>query len=396
MRVLASGPCHNFYDFVCSRRWASHHYPANARNAEEAAIQGIQDVIWKQIEKSEHNSCVAVAIWEACMNTRGIGSEGAAPFRDVLKASGLEGWPFFIAPLELDPWCVAGNLIRLFDLAALFRISVEHSVSQTLLIRLGNGYTLLSLRDFGNNVTTTAFLRRVERAVNFLTPEVNKASILAAEVLNVALHLVKLQVSNNATPTFKVAISIKHFLQAAFKDIMNLSKESIRITFESPRYAKEVEQMVIVIAPRTVLNYLGFYLVQHLWTFSPHDAAETLPNGWRERKCLRMAERAVPSQVLEIGLRVYKKQLNFTHFSTLADEMKRRLIHCITFLPWMDHELKAVLIENVNRIRVEFIIPKQVHSNCSTPVKTLLHIYSLQALSLSTSVPYKNVSHLPF
>ncbi|KAH9373678.1 hypothetical protein HPB48_018677 [Haemaphysalis longicornis] len=366
-RVLASGPCSNFYDFVCSRRWESAQFTAEARSTEDAAIQEIRDGIWKHIGKTENSTCAAVAIWEACMDTLAIGSEGAAPFRDALNASGLEGWPFFIAPLELDPWCVAGNFMRLFDLAAMFSISIEHSVSQRLLVRLGNGYTLLSLRDFGNNVSATPFLRRVERAINFLAPELNETSILAVEVFNVALHLGKLQAPNNGTPAFKVGISIKHFLQAAFKDIINLSRESIRFTFESPRYAKELEQMIMAVAPRTVLNYLGFYLVQHLWTFSPHDAAETLPNGWRERKCLHMAERAVPSQVLEIGWRVYMKRLNFTHFSVLGDETRRRLIRSIAFLPWMDHEMKAALIENLNTVRVQFMLPKQVHSNCSTP-----------------------------
>ncbi|KAH9369889.1 hypothetical protein HPB48_013894 [Haemaphysalis longicornis] len=151
------------------------------------------------------------------------------------------------------------------------------------------------------------------------------------------------------------------FLDTAIGDIVDLTNGSVRTRFEPPEYGEKLNRTVASASLRSTINYLGFYVVDHLWIYSPEDVAQTITRGQRERNCLRMAERAAPSQTAEIGYHAYKNLLNFTELHGLTAETKQRVVHGIRSLPWMDDAMKLRVVNRVRKIAVE-LFPRSLLS----------------------------------
>lgn len=363
--VLDSKPCDSFYDYVCKRRWAQS--PITLHSADDLTLHDIQDNIWRHIELSKTNTHAAAALWTSCMNTAAINELGSTPFQEVLNSSGLTGWPFEKAPLALNAWHAAGRLMRLLKLAALLSMSVQRSPRPTLTIMLGRAEAPLSLRDFRDNSTTTSFLKRVEETMNFLSPDGNEATKRAMEVLNFVLRLASINSGKESASAFAAKAPFTTFLEAALGDLIDLRNKSVHVKLQSPKYGSEVTQMMTAVPLRSALNYLGYYAVDHLWTFSPANVGDAFSPFQRERTCLQMTERAVPRQILEIGYQVYKNRLNLTHLRRLANESKRHLEGSILSLSWMDHQMQRKVIERLQRTTVEFSFPSELLLSGSMP-----------------------------
>lgn len=350
--VLASGPCDSFYDYVCSRRWASKRRPVDAMTADDDAVQDIQDSVWRNI-KSDSKQPLAAVMWRSCLD---VGSLGAAPFLEFFNASGLAGWPFHEAPLDVDTLHVAGRLVRLLRLATLLSLRVERGSGPKVTVVLGHAAPPLDLRDFRNNASITTFVKRVERTMRFLTSDVNDTTTRAVEVVNFCLRLVNLNAATNSSAS-KLGTNFSSFLDAAVGDLIDLTGKDIHINLESPKYGNELSQLLSAVSPRAALNYLGFYTVDHLWSFSPEGAREEVTSGHRERRCLQMTERAVPSQILEIGFQVYKNRLNWTDLRRRTNETKKHIKDGVRSLSWMDHSMKVKVIERIDATSVELFFP---------------------------------------
>ncbi|KAH9373193.1 hypothetical protein HPB48_004938 [Haemaphysalis longicornis] len=363
--MLASGPCDSFYDYVCSRRWASRHRLVATGDTDDVAIQGIQDTIWKHIQESSFDRCAAIRIWKDCMNTQAITNLSVAPFYDVLNASGLTGWPFNTAPLKRDPWRIAGNLVRLLNLAALLRVHAKHDSHRKLTILMGRPDVPLQSRDFKDNRTIANFISGVERTMHFIGPEHNETASNAEEVLNFVFRMAKLNIAKERASPLGDEPSFRSFLGAALGDLINVSTENFHTTLESPKFARELDQLVTITSPQTTLNYLGYYAIEHLWIFTPHAANEIVPAGQRERNCLRMAERAAPSQIMEIGYKAYSKRLNLDDLRRLTSKTKRQIMRSVRSLSWIDNRIKSRLTEKVRKTRVEVFFPRKPELNSS-------------------------------
>ncbi|KAH9373688.1 hypothetical protein HPB48_018667 [Haemaphysalis longicornis] len=367
--VLGSEPCNSFYDYVCSRRWQARRPVMTARDADDLALQEIKDRIWRHIANTKVKRSAAVAIWKSCMNTQAIVQMGTAPFLRFLNASGLTGWPFKTVPLGRHPWRAAGHLVRLLDLAALVSIRAEAGVHHKLTIVLGHADLPLGLRDFRDNTTISSFLSNIEMTMSFLAPDSNETAARAREVLEFLRGLANLNTDKNTGLAVMRMESFVSFLNAALGDLINISSGNVQTKFESPNSANELDGMVTNGSLSTTLNYLGYYAVQHLWAFSPDNAGEMVPTGRRERQCLQMAERAVPSQVMEIGYQVYKKSLNFTASQALVKEIKKRVTESIRSLSWMDQAIRTRLADKVHATQVELFFPGKLMSSGTMPGK---------------------------
>ncbi|KAH7967048.1 hypothetical protein HPB49_021707 [Dermacentor silvarum] len=280
--VLASGPCDSFYDYVCSRRWASKRRPVDAMTADDVAVQDIQDSVWRNI-KSDSKQPLAAVMWRSCLD---VGSLGAAPFLDL---------------------------------------RVERGSGPKVTIVLGHAAPPLDLRDFRNNASITTFVKRVERTMRFLTSDVNDTTTRAVEVVNFCLRLVNLNAATNSSAS-KLGTNFSSFLDAAV------------------------------------------------------GAREEVTSGHRERRCLQMTERAVPSQILEIGFQVYKNRLNWTDLHRRTNETKKHIKDGVRSLSWMDHSMKVKVIERIDATSVELFFPGHmlktsqwrhprrsgVHSSCTS------------------------------
>ncbi|KAH9373978.1 hypothetical protein HPB48_003972 [Haemaphysalis longicornis] len=363
-QVLAGAPCDSFYNYVCSRRWA--HNPVAMRSADDVALQDIQNGVWKHIHQGTDRKLASV-IWKSCMDALAVDNMGTIPFYDVLNASGLAGWPFREVPPMTNPWHSAGRLARLLDLAALLSVRVLHGAGPTLTIVIGHAETPMSLRDFRFNATTTAFLRRVEDTVSFLAPEENETATRAVEVLNFVLRLVNLNSAKGRASALAPETPFKEFLDAAMGDLIDLKKKNVLIKIKSSKYGRELNRTMTAVSPRSALNYLGFYALDHLRAFSPANWDRAVPAGQRERSCLQMAERAVPSQILEMGYHTYKKRFNITSLRRLTSGIKQRLVDNIRSLSWMEPGMKAKVIDKVHRTSVEMPFPRQLVSTGSLP-----------------------------
>ncbi|XP_065309232.2 uncharacterized protein [Dermacentor albipictus] len=359
--VLASGPCDSFYDYVCSRRWASKRRPADAMTADDGVVQDIQDSVWRNI-KNDRKQSLAAVMWRSCLD---VSSLGAAPFLEFFNASGLAGWPFHEAPLDVDTLRVAGRLVRLLRLATLLSLRVERGFGQNVILVLGHAAPPLDLRDFRSNASMTTFVKRVETTMKFLASDVNDTTTRAVEVLNFCLRLVNLNAATNNSAS-KLGANFSTFLDVAVGDLIDLTGTNVHINLESPKYVNELSQLLSAVSPRAVLNYLGFYTVDHMWSFSPEGAREEVKSGRRERRCLQMTERAVPSQVLEIGFQVYKNRLNWTDLRRRTNETKKHIIDGVRSLSWMDHAMKVKVIERIDATSVELFFPP--HMPKTSPV----------------------------
>lgn len=355
--VLGTGPCDSFYDYVCSRRWAPKRKSADAMTADADAVLDIQDNVWRKI-KSDGKQSLAAVMWRSCVD---VGSLGAAPFLDFLNASGLAGWPYHEAQLDVDILRVAGRLVRLLRLATLLSLRVERGSGTKVTIVLGHAAPPLNIRDFRNNASLTAFVKRVERTMGFLTSDANDTTTRAVEVLNFCLRLVNLNAAKGSSAS-RSGATFSSFLDAAVGDLIELTRKDVHVKIQPPKYGNELNQLLNTVSPRAALNYLGFYAVDHLWPFSPEGEREVKP-GHRERSCLQMTERALPSEILEIGFQIYKNRLNWTDLHRLANETKRHIIDGVRSLSWMDHAMKVKVIEKIDATGVE-LFPR--HTKAST------------------------------
>lgn len=369
--VLGTGPCDSFYDYVCSRRWMPKREPPDAMTADDAAMQDIQDNVWRKI-KSDNKQPLAAAMWRSCVD---VGRIDATPFLDFLNASGLAGWPYHEAPLDVDILHVAGRLVRLLQLSTLLSLRVEHGSDTSVTIVLGHAAAPLNIRDFRNNATLTAFVKRVERTMGFLTSDTNDTTTRAVEVLNFCLRLVNLNAAKGSSAPGSGS-NFSSFLNSALGDLVELTKKNVHVEIRPPKYGNELNQLLNTVSPRAALNYLGFYAVDHLWPFSPEGARQVKP-GHRERGCLRMTERARPAEILEIGFQIYKNRLNWTDLHRLANETKRHIIAGVRSLSWMDHAMKLKVIEKIDATSVEFF-PRHLKANtmvAPTTQRSALELY---------------------
>lgn len=205
--------------------------------------------------------------------------------------------------------------------------------------------------------------------MSFLAPDSNETAARAREVLEFLRGLANLNTDKNTGLAVMRMESFAIFLNAALGDLINISSGNVQTKFESPNSANELDGMVTNGSLSTTLNYLGYYAVQHLWAFSPDNAGEMVPTGRRERQCLQMAERAVPSQVMEIGYQVYKKSLNFTASQALVKEIKKRVTESIRSLSWMDQAIRTRLADKVHATQVELFFPSKLMSSGTMPGK---------------------------
>ncbi|KAL1435486.1 hypothetical protein MTO96_000158 [Rhipicephalus appendiculatus] len=353
--VLGTGPCDSFYDYVCSRRWAPKRKLADAMTADDAAVQEIQDNVWRKIKSDSKQPL------PAGRTTR-------------------HRWTWNILH-------VAGRLVRLLRLATLLSLRVEHGSGTKVTIVLGHAAPPLNIRDFRNNASLTAFVKRVERTMSFLTSDANDTTTRAVEVLNFCLRLVNLNAAKGSSAS-RSGANFSSFLNAAVGDLMELTRKNVHVEIQPPKYGNELNQLLNTVSPRAALNYLGFYAVDHLWPFSPDSEREVKP-GHRERSCLRMTERALPAEILEIGFQIYKNRLNWTDLHRLANETKRHILDGVRSLSWMDHAMKVKVIEKVDATSVEFFPhhPKASTMAAPTTQRSALELYQRAVEdSFSTSV----------
>ncbi|KAH6940034.1 hypothetical protein HPB50_024483 [Hyalomma asiaticum] len=370
--VLGTGPCDSFYDYVCLRRWGPKRTTADVMTADDAVVQDIQDSVWRKI-KSDSKHEVAAVMWKSCLD---VDSLSATPFVDLLNATGIAGWPYHEAPLDVDRLHVAGRLVRLLRLATLLSLRVQRGSGTKVTIVLGHAVPLLDLRDFRNNATLTTFVERVEKTMVFLASDFNDTTTRAVEVLNFCLRLVNLNAAKGITAS-KLHANFSSFLDAAVGDLIDLTRKDVHTILESPKYGSELNQLLNSVSPRAALNYLGFYTVDHLWPFSPEGARKEVASGHRERSCLQMTERAVPSQILEIGFQIYKNRLNWTDLHRLANETKRHIIDAVRSLSWMDHAMKVKVIEKIDTTSVEFFPRHTIAKTIAapSPQRSALELY---------------------
>ncbi|XP_042149980.1 neprilysin-1-like [Ixodes scapularis] len=355
--------CNNFYDFVCSVRWRE---PArkDAASTNDFVIEDVQDIVWEYIKSGRADGEQAVSgvvdLWKGCMDHQAIGNLGTGPFKATLSKLGLASWPLdSSAPVtSSDIWRISGLAVRLLGLHTLFNIKVERDKRPSLVITLGRTATSLSIRDFQDNRTVTKFLARVARTMRFIKPDDNTTDIAAIEVLNVVLRLANLNSARKDEATYGSKSTFFVYLNTSLVGLVDVSRSNVFLMLQSPKYAQGLLQVMSVVPFRVMLNYIGYRVIDDLWIFSPEDVGEVItPGRSRERNCLVMAERALDSQMLQLGYMALKTKLNFTNLARLTKDTKRRLVETVEHLSWMDRQMKKTVVEKLTAIEVTLFFP---------------------------------------
>lgn len=372
-------PCEDFYGFVCS----SHSKSKDTHGSVDAVV--VEDIERAVVAYFREGSVAVPDVaasrqfWRDCIDVEVIAQLGNDPFESILNMTGLRGWPYAADNHQsdaLEPWKVAGKILRLLYLSPLLTLQITHS------LRRQNKEVVLS---HGEDVPLTHRELHKHIARDFLTADVLKAILVihrtgfkhdevATEVVDFVYKLSNLTEAEEKRLA-KLSPATKVFITSAFSEDNFLhSKPTVDAALVS-KSVPDVIRLVSSTPSRIVLNYLGFSVVRHTFLFTPSSAKEVLSYGKkspvaasRETVCARsLLNNALPKNVAEhVSYIALKSNIDLPALHVLVGDIKRSLVTRVSKLNWVDGTSRARVTRHLSEIDIRFFFEDNPTSTSST------------------------------
>ncbi|XP_064460276.1 uncharacterized protein LOC135370461 [Ornithodoros turicata] len=379
--VDSAGACRNFYDYVCARTWGK---PDNGElSSADLMVNGVESSIISYIKAGHVKDSIlreARNLWKECMDVDTIRKLGKKPFTEVLNKVGLNGWPYGSAAnvTGKSVWNVSGTLMRLLSLGTFLTLVVEPTATNStalVIIRKGPVQTSAYLHD---NDTINELFRKIKERVSLLDAE-NEIDEIVNDIVTFSRTISNLSDSESEKVTSDNHTEFQSFISSALSGILDLSDGSV-IHIHDAGNVQELYQTIQSAPVRTVLNYLGYAVVDNLWLFSPQENLSSEQTRAREHECIRVVERALPKQVHYLAYLATKHHLDVAFFSGLAHDIKHQVIRSIRVLSWMDASTKAHVLKYLSSMRIRTFFPQWMINNHTRPEVSHPSLPPLQVL----------------
>ncbi|XP_064460273.1 uncharacterized protein LOC135370458 [Ornithodoros turicata] len=374
--------CRNFYDSVCARIWKKPDY--GTLSSADVMVNDVESSIISYIKAGNVKDRIvegAKNLWKECMDAETIKKLGKRPFVGVLNKVGLDGWPYVLAAnvTGKSVWNVSGTMMRLLSLSTFLTFVVEPvTTSNSASVTIGKGPLEISATYAHDSDAVEGLFQRIKQTLNLLD-----AQSEIDEIVNDILEFSRTISNQSGSNSDKVAADnqteFQTFVSSALSGILDLSNGT-SINIHHGEAVQELYQKIQSTPPRTVLNYLGYAVVDNLWVFSPQVYLSREQIRAREHNCIRLVERALPKQVHYLGYLSTKHHLDVVFFTGLAHDIKHQVIHSIRDLPWMDTSTKTNVVKRLSNMRMETFFPRWMIYNHTRPKVSQPGFTPLEAL----------------
>ncbi|XP_077534505.1 neprilysin-4-like [Haemaphysalis longicornis] len=282
-------------------------------------------------------------LWKDCVDLATLKQLGKVPFQDLLKKTGLGGWPYNQEDALPDVWEVAGKLQRLMELAPLVEVNVR--IDNTL--RLSPGYwnfTADSEDVLGAMMTVrTDSLRLFQLAEDVAAFSYRMNAMLYSHEPLISHH----QVSD-------ADLVLRPFLQVA---LGGLIPDVGVVATELENFIDPLVQLVRETRPETVLNFLGYRLLRHVDLFTlpvVKSDLKSAQHSTRRTRCTQVVlEDALPAELAEyVRYSALKTQLDFGAILSVEKDLKRVISAKLDGLPWMDNQTRKRAQKRLRDLKV--------------------------------------------
>lgn len=341
-------PCSNFYGHVCSQRGTNGTVDEQLAQLTEFWLLSF----FKGIGSPDKDLPVASAsrrLWKDCVDLVTLSRQGKAPLQELLKLTGLGGWPYGHTGALPDVWKAAGDLLRLMAVAPLFDVDV-----------LTDGTVRLSPGELGGSD------RADDVADAMLAVRRNSSALrgLAEDVADLGRRLSGLRDHQRASDA---AVVPRPFLEAALRGV----KDEVGLVRAEPEgFAAPLVQLVRESSPQVVLNLLGYRLVRHVDVFTPAAVKTDLYSGAvssRESRCARVVlHQALTGDAAEyVRYAALRSQLDFDLVRSMEVQLKHALDDKLAKLAWLDEAVRKNAQARLRALRVRFFFDRYEGTNGS-------------------------------
>ncbi|KAH9377451.1 hypothetical protein HPB48_007050 [Haemaphysalis longicornis] len=247
-------PCQDFYSHVCAQSQVGNATPKNqvAQPVEQRVVGFFQGT--HKPGREEQVLGASRQLWKDCVDLATLKQLGNAPFQDLLKRTGLGGWPYNREDALPDVWEVAGKLQRRMELAPL--VEVKARIGNTLKLSPGNWNCTVDSEDVLGAMLTirTDILRHRQLAEDVAAFSYKMNALLYSHEPLMSHH----QASD-------ANLVLRPFLQVALDGLIPYVGI---VGPELGNFIYPLVQLVRETRPETVLNLLGYRLLRHVDLFT--------------------------------------------------------------------------------------------------------------------------------
>lgn len=383
-----TGVCQNFYDYVCARTWKGTS-DGTEMSTSDVVIKGVESSIIGYIKSGKATDKIvegAKSLWKECMDVQTIKKLGKKPFEWFLNEAGLSGWPFGISAnvSARSVWNVSATLVRLLSLTTFLSVIVSPSHNGTGVITLERGIAPTLTRDLLDNATMEEFFQSIKTRLRLFEPDDEESDDIANEILRFIQNISSFTDSQSDAEAVSDQSEFHNFASSALSGLVDVNDTGI--TLKEASDIRSLYKTVQGTPPRTVLNYLGYAAVDHLWLFSPQDKLSPEDISRREHDCIRCVQKTLPAQVHYLGYLATKHNLDVTFFTGVIHDVKHKVIRSIRDIPWMDANTKSYAVKQLSLMRIKAFFPRWMVYNRTRP--TLFHpsLTPLEALAFYQSL----------
>ncbi|KAH9370869.1 hypothetical protein HPB48_022054 [Haemaphysalis longicornis] len=376
--------CENFYEYVCTA-WSQSH-PAGGSIGTGAAVSTdtiIQDRLVHMLasflpSNRAEDISVAVPLFNACTD-RKKAYAATRDIKELLKRWRIGQWPREAPGTIKDVWVFAGELVRDLGLVSLIELEVVASLENPdhTFIELRKPSLLFAGNDVYRSSVKTLFQLALRDAASEFT-QASKAEILG-EVMQVfirfssaPLELGSTEIDVDKFPGLVAAtvnqseldVDIKDFLYVSFDNATILNPERV-IMIKPVKYVRDfLATAMREVAPRALLNYIGFLVIVHFSPFLPEQQVNlrqlfaksflgrTLPHVTNSSAlCMIAVERAVPTCFSKLSMNIFKDLEYDLHVPEKLSQLEKAFARNIRHLAWMNDELALLKRYRIKRGR---------------------------------------------
>ncbi|XP_064455321.1 microtubule-associated protein futsch-like [Ornithodoros turicata] len=404
-------PCDDFYGYVCSSQLKDKGSYASADAFAKKEVQRAVINFFKERSPGSGDIATAKQFWQSCINVDEIAHLGNVPFLSILNMTGLRGWPYVARdyqPDVADVWRKAGKIIRHMSLSPLVNVRVIPALRRDKrVIVLSRGEHILPVqRDLQKVFGRDGLTADVAKAFKVVHPS---SSYIDQDSTAVVDFIFKLSSISDGEVERRdgLATVVEPFINNAFGDEdISTSNGSVYIT-QSSIFVDALVKLVQTTPSRTIMNYLGFSVVRHVFLFSPISAKEVLAAGkktsaavTRESECVRtLLNDALPKATAErVVYAAVQKNVNLPALKVLTSDLKKSAVNRISKLHWMGTRTRARVASQVREIDIRFLFENDTVSDSLTqgppperlpdvlPGQTLLSYQRLRAYRFKSSI----------
>ncbi|XP_064455757.1 uncharacterized protein LOC135366781 isoform X1 [Ornithodoros turicata] len=306
--VLGTGPCDNFYDYVCKKAYVDKLPHAGVSISADAILsEHLEDIALKHLNDGA-NADIKLArdMLRECQNSH------ASDHREEMKKivlfySNTLDWPLLDIVPDDTPWKMAGRMLRDLGIAALLTAFIETSADTPpdSVIIIDAPFQLV--KETGSQNVLDKIHDAAEQIASLTNPPAS-AEDIAEDITEVArlLGTSVLGLPHKKHYRFPVVVPLSNF-SFTIKPMLEIAYPK---DLPSLVFGKSSDIILSVTAivrgnPTSVVNYLGFWIWLY---FAPYMNIQglsdiypltlTVPPVSGGRHCSRLVERAMPMQYM--------------------------------------------------------------------------------------------------